>query len=119
MRGAERIVVATVDHVDSQFGLNEFGDKLILSTVTLRVHESLRGDVPSTATFQLEGGTVGELTLDVSDLPKLVPGDRGVFSLRRTRIGDGWVPNRRSLGIVLMDIDGDLDAVRRVEGASP
>jgi hypothetical protein len=118
MRGAALVVVATVEDVHPQFAQNEYGDSLIMSTITLRVRESLRGGSDSTLQFQLEGGTVGELSLAVSDLPKLMPGDRGVFALRRSRSGDSWVPNARSLGIQRMDIDGDLSAVRRAEGAS-
>jgi len=115
MRGAERIVVGTVEDTRAQFAQGEGGGRLIISTVTLSVRESLRGEASSTVAFQLEGGTVGDLALDVSDLPKLQRGHRGVFALRRSLSGDGWVPNRRSLGIVLMDVDGDLSAVRRAE----
>jgi hypothetical protein len=118
MRGAEQVVVGTVEEVTAQFGLNEYGDQLILSTVTLSVRESLRGEAAATVRFALEGGTVGELTLEVSDLPTLKRGDRGVFALRRSRAGQGWVPNGRALGILLMDIDGELEPVRRAERAT-
>jgi hypothetical protein len=36
-QGAERIVVGTVHNVSAAFGRNEYGDLLILSTVTLGV----------------------------------------------------------------------------------
>lgn len=115
--GAERVVVGTVEGVSSAFGTNEHGDHLILSTVTVRVRESLRGDAAETAAFEVEGGTVGQLTLEVSDQPSLAPGDRGVFALRRSPTGR-WVPNRRALGILLAEGTLDLERVRRAEEVS-
>lgn len=117
-RGADRIVIATVRHVSASHGVNEYGDALILSEITLEVHESLRGDAEPKVTFHLEGGTVGDLTLTVSDLPKLVPGDRGVFALHRSPSGSMWLPHGRSLGIVLMPADADLELIRQAAGAS-
>jgi hypothetical protein len=124
LEGAERVVVATVERVAAAFGRNELGDELIVSTVTVRVHETLRGEAQATLAFALEGGTVGDLTLEVSDLPSLVPGERGVFALRRSRGGTGLVPHRRALGILLLDAQGripavgTLDEVRRAVGES-
>ena len=118
LRGAERVVVATVQQVSAKHGFNEYGDALILSEITLEVQESLRGDAQGTATFTLEGGTVGELTLRVSDLPTLVPGDRGVFALRRSPAGETWLPNGRALGIILTTEDADLEPFREAERTS-
>jgi len=117
-QGAERVLIATVEHVAADFGKNEYGDDLILTTVTLRVGESLRGEASEVISFQLEGGTVGELTLKVSDMPTLQVGDHGVFALRRSRSEDTWVPNGRSLGILLADHGLDLDGVRQAERRS-
>jgi hypothetical protein len=116
--GAERVVVGTVARVRPAFGTNEHGDQLIISTVTLRVEESLRGNAADVVSFEIEGGTVGDLSLEVSDLPALRPGDRGVFALRRDTRGS-WVPNRRSLGILLAaSAPGlDLERVRRAVSA--
>lgn len=117
-RGAERVVVATVRQVSASHGMNEYGDALILSEITLEVHESLRGDAAHTATFHLEGGTVGDLTLTVSDLPRLVPGDRGVFALHRNPSSGMWLPHGRALGILLTPADADLEPIRQAVGAS-
>ena len=113
--GAERIVLGTVEHVASEFGTNEWGDRLIFTTVTVRVEESLRGGDAEFLSFQLEGGKVGELSLNVSDMPSLKVDDRGVFALRRNQTGDVWVPNRRGIGIVLAHPALDLELVRRAE----
>jgi len=119
LEGAERIVVATVAHVSAGYGRTESGDELIMSTVILRVHETLRGEAASILAFELEGGTLGALTLEVSDLPSLVSGDRGLFALRPRRTGTGLVPHRRGLGILRLDERdrvpalGSLEEVRR------
>jgi len=110
--GAERVVVGSVAGLRSGFGTNEHGDRLILTRVTLEVRETLRGEARRTATFEMEGGSVGEVTLEVSDMPTLAAGERGVFALRRSAAGI-WVPNRRGLGI-LRGPGLDLERVRRV-----
>jgi len=110
--GAGRVVVGTVTDLRSGFGTNEHGDRLILTRVTLEVRETLRGEARRTATFEMEGGRVGDLTLEVSDMPRLAAGERGVFALRRSAAGI-WVPNRRGLGI-LRGPGLDLERVRRV-----
>lgn len=112
--GAERIVHGSVEHLAASFGTNEFGDKLIVTTVTLRVEEALRGGDAGSISFQIEGGTVGELSLNVSDMPALEVGDRGVFALRRST-NDVWIPNRRGIGILLADPTLDLEGLRRAE----
>lgn len=118
LRGAERIVVATVRQVSAAYGVNEYGDKLIFSEITLEVDENLRGDAARTTTFLLEGGTVGDITLTVSDLPKLVPGDHGVFALRRSSVnGDVWLPHNQSLGIILAPADVDLKQIQQLAKA--
>lgn len=113
-QGAQRVVVASVAQVSAAFGHNAYGDRLILSTVTLQVHEHLRGAKGERVSFEMEGGTVGSMTLTVSDLPALRPGDRGVFALRRASTGQ-LVPNRRGLGILLLTPGVDLQPVRRAE----
>lgn len=116
-RGAERVVVASVERVSAAFGKNAYGDELIFSTVTLQIHERLRGDADRSTSFLLEGGTVGKIRLAVSDLPRLKPGDRGVFALRKSKLGR-WVPQGRGAGILLLRADTDLEPIRRAERAS-
>src|SRR5262245_52433966 len=80
-RGAQRIVVGQVTRVESRFESNQFGDQLIVSDVSLDVLETLKGPDQPEVQIEVEGGTVGELTLKVSDLPVLQRGERGVFFL--------------------------------------
>jgi hypothetical protein len=118
-RGAERIVRGQVMSVSPIFTRNEFGDQLIISTVRVVVGETLKGQPASTVDVDVEGGTIGEVTLRVSDMPEVVPGQRAVFLLKRDGRGR-TVPYLRGQGILELD-DRDnvkgtawrLDDVRR------
>lgn len=98
-KGAGRIVVARVADVRAQFATNRFGDQLIISTAVLEVTETLKGAPQSALQVEIEGGTVGDLTLKVSDLPSLREGERAVFFLDA---GTGGVslPHGRGRGIL-------------------
>lgn len=106
-RGAGRIVVAQVSDVRAQFASNEFGDQLIVSTAVLEVAETLKGAPASVLEVEYEGGTVGDLTLKVSDLPTLEPGERAVFFLDAGR-GPGFVPHDRGRGILKLSPDDEV-----------
>ena len=110
-RGAERVLVAVVDDVVSRFDVNEHGDRLILSQVSLRVEQTLKGAQGSVATVDVEGGTVGALTLHVSDMPGLRRGERAVFFLSASRGGVHRL-HGRGLGVL------KLDAGNRVQGST-
>ena len=124
-RGADRVVVATVTRVAPVFQTNEFGDELIVSRTHLRVDAVLKpgpGADDQPLVLELEGGTIGDLTLDVSDLPKLARGERAVLFLRRNSRG-ATVPHGRGHGILKLDssdrIQGTpltLSAVRQAVG---
>jgi hypothetical protein len=72
----------------------------------------------------VEGGTVGDLTLEVSDMPSVRQGERAVFFLRRSA-GGKHVPHLRGQGIIKLQSDDKvhgtsltLDAIRSmVRGA--
>ena len=100
-RGAEIVVVASVADISSWFDRNRFGDQLIVSQVALNVEEALKGKVPHGLAMQIEGGTVGGLTLQVSDLPHMTRGDRAVLFLEHAANG-ALVPHRRGLGILML-----------------
>ena len=110
-QGAGRIVVARVSDVRAQFATNRFGDQLIVSTAVLEVLETLKGAPAATLQVEVEGGTVGDLTLKVSDLPSLAQGERGVFFLDA---GPGGVllPHGRGNGIM------KLSSTDRVENSA-
>lgn len=110
-RGAARVVVATVGDVTAGWQTNEFGDQLIVSNVTLHVEEALKGGPAQALNMDLIGGTVGDITLEVSSLPRLSRGERGVFFLNADRSGK-LVPHLRGQGIL------KLDSQNRVRGSS-
>jgi hypothetical protein len=118
-RGAERVVVGRVSSVTPTWRDNDFGDRLIVSVVHVIVDETWKGSSQSAIDVEIEGGTLGDLTLRVSDLDTFVRGDRAVFYLQRNRRGD-LIPHRRGLGLQKLDSTGrvygstlTLDQIRR------
>jgi hypothetical protein len=109
--GAERVVVGRVSGVNGAWRTNDFGDRLIVSTVRVAVEEALKGEAETTLDVEVEGGTVGNLTLRVSDITPLAPGDRAVFYVRRNARG-AFIPHRRGAGLLR------LDRSQRVAGSS-
>jgi hypothetical protein len=98
-RGAERVVVGTVVSVVPRFDTNEHGDRLIVSQTVLRVEETLKGAPAQTLTVDIEGGTVGDLTMKVSDVRAVGVGERTVLFVRTNRRG-ALVPHLRGEGIL-------------------
>ena len=107
-RGADHVVTATVARVVPMAVVNEFGDQLIISRATLTVEEVHKGAPAETLTLDVEGGTLDGVTLRVSDLPELRPGDRAVFFVTQSRTGQN-IPHRRGDGILKLD-DNDMVA---------
>jgi hypothetical protein len=123
-RGAERVVVGRVASSQSVWRVNEQGDRLIVSVLRVVASETLKGASESAIDVEVEGGTIGDLTLKVSDLPALVPGDRAVFYLRRNARG-AMVPHGRGEGVLKLDTSDrvpgtslTLDEVRRTVRAA-
>jgi hypothetical protein len=110
-RGAERVVVGRVASVSPVWQVNEFGDRLIVSIVGVTVDETLKGETRPAVNVEVEGGTIGALTLHVSDQLPVVRGERAVFYLRRNRRG-AFVPHLRGQGML------KLDRFDRVPGSS-
>jgi hypothetical protein len=110
-RGAERVVVGRVAAITPEWRTNEFGDRLIVSLVRVNVDETLKGQPLPAVDVEVEGGTIGEVTLRVSDLASFAPGDRAVFYLRRSPRGS-LVPHLRGQGLL------KLDRADRVPGSS-
>ena len=118
-RDAEHVVVGRVTSVVPAWRTNDFGDRLIVSTVHVVVEETLKGAAQPSVDVEVEGGTLGTLTLRVSDLEEFAPGDRAVFYLERNRRG-AMVPHRRGLGLQRLDVrnrardnGASLDDIRR------
>jgi hypothetical protein len=121
-RGAERVVVGRVTSVSPVWQVNEFGDRLIVSVVAVAVTEKLKGPSQSAIDVEVEGGTIGGITLHVSDQTALVPGERAVFYLVRNKRGT-LVPHLRGQGLLKLDrfdqVPGSsltLDTIRREAG---
>jgi hypothetical protein len=110
-RGSERVVVGRVATVSPQWKVNDYGDRLIVSVVHVSVDETLKGQAAASVDVEIEGGTIGNLTLRVSDEASFTPGERGVFYLRRNARG-ALVPHLRGLGLL------KLDRSNRVPGSS-
>jgi hypothetical protein len=110
-RGAELVVVGRVARVESMWQVNEFGDRLIVSMVRVAVNETLKGQASPTLDVEMEGGTIGELSLHVSDQTSFSPGDGAVFYLKRNARGV-LVPHLRGQGLL------KLDTSDRVPGSS-
>ena len=106
--GASQIVVATVTSVTPRWAENAFGDRLIISRLSLRVAETLKGVAAPSVSMDIEGGTLDGLTLRVSNLPALEPGRRAVFYLK-AMAGGVYRPHLAGLGILELD---DADFVR-------
>jgi hypothetical protein len=107
-KGAQKVVVATVMSVTPTFETNKWGDRLIVSHADLKVEESLKGNAAQVLSLDVEGGTVGGLTLTVSDMEAIAPGERGVFFVDETRPGT-HVPHHRGNGILKLDKAGRVN----------
>jgi hypothetical protein len=118
--GAGKVVVATATTVTPVWRTNSYGDQLIVSLVGLQVEETMKGEPANFVTLDLEGGTIGDITLHVSSLPSLKPGERAVFFLDETGSGS-HVPHLKGLGILKLETNNQvrgsslrLDDIRRM-----
>lgn len=109
-RGAERVVVASIAEIRAAYERNAFGDELIVSHASLALEEVIKGNRDK-ATVAVEGGTVNGVTLRVSSLPVLSPGERAVFFLDRGPKGE-YLPHLNGQGIL------KLDSTNHVKGSS-
>jgi len=105
--GAKKVVVATTSSVTPQWRTNSHGDQLIVSQIGLQVEETLKGTPAPFHWLELEGGTLNGVTLHVSHLPDLKPGERAVFFLDETNTGT-HVPHLQGLGILKLDANGQV-----------
>jgi hypothetical protein len=86
VKAAQHIFVGNVVAVES-FRADRRGNARIRTRVTFSVDEKLRGSGAVTV-LEFLGGTVGDLTLEVADMPQFSVGERYVvFALD----GDRWV----------------------------
>ena len=120
IRQAAFTLVGTVTETRASRRRSSFGDEVIVTTAVIQVVERLRGASPSWLPVEVEGGTVGDVTMEVSDTPLLRRGDRAVFLVDRLKDGR-YVPHDRGRGIApllpddrIKDSSLTLEAVRQI-----
>src|SRR3712207_3309265 len=67
-QGSDRVVVGKVSRSRAEYMRNEHGDDLIVTRHQVQVSETLKGASQDAVEVLIEGGTVGDTTLEVSDL---------------------------------------------------
>ena len=107
-RGAKKVVLGTVIDVQSTFDVNDYGDRLIVSNALMHVDETLKGAHEPSVTVTVEGGTVGDLKLSVSDMPVMTVGERAVIFLDDTNRG-GHVPHGRGYGVLMLNANNNVE----------
>jgi hypothetical protein len=75
---AEIIFQGNVTDVSSQW-VGEGGQRHIVSYITFKVEEALKGDAGQSYTIRMFGGTVGDQSMGISDAPKFNVGDRDIL----------------------------------------
>jgi hypothetical protein len=99
---AEAIFQGSVTDVRSQW-VGEGSQKQIVSYITFKVEDSLKGDTGESYTIRMYGGTVGEDSMGISDAPTFKVGDRDIV----------FVENNGSQAIPLVGIMYGRFHVRR------
>jgi len=86
---AEMIFQGSVTDVRSEW-TGEGAQRHIMSYVTLKVEDAIKGNPGSTVTLRMLGGTVGGETMEVTDAPKFKVGDRDILFVENN--GAQFVP---------------------------
>ncbi len=89
MGQAELIFDGTVTDVRSQW-IGEGGQRHIVTFVTFKVNEGIKGDAGADYTIRMLGGTVGDQTMEVTDTPRFKAGDRDILFVENN--GRQFVP---------------------------
>lgn len=86
---AEIIFQGTVTDVRSEW-TGEGAQRHIMSYVTFKVEDSIKGNPGANITLRMLGGTVGVETMQVSDAPKFKVGDRDILFVENN--GTQFIP---------------------------
>ena len=86
---AEMIFQGSVTGVRSEW-TGEGAQRHIMSYVTLKVEDAIKGNPGSTVTLRMLGGTVGGETMEVTDAPKFKVGERDILFVENN--GTQFVP---------------------------
>jgi len=80
---ATHVFVGKVASVDGYFGLNEWGDQLIFSLVKVKVEKKLKGELGDFVEFSVEGGSIGDRALFVSESSVFEAGETAKLFLKK------------------------------------
>lgn len=86
---ADVIFQGKVTDVRSQW-TGEGAQRYIVSYVTFRVDEGIKGNPGQSYTIRMLGGTVGDETMGVTDAPEFVTGDRDIVFVQNN--GSQFIP---------------------------
>lgn len=86
---AQVIFQGTVTDAQSQWA-GEGGNRRIVTYVTFKVDEAVKGDPGATYTLRMLGGTVDGETMEVTDAPKFKVGDRDIVFVENN--GSQFIP---------------------------
>jgi hypothetical protein len=86
---AQLIFEGTVTEVKSEWA-GEGGQRRIVSYITFKVDDPLKGNPGTSYTIRMLGGTVGDETMEVSDSPKFKVGDRDILFVENN--GTQFIP---------------------------
>src|SRR5438309_11056164 len=86
---AEMIFQGTVTDVRSEW-TGEGAQRHIMSYVTVKVEEAIKGNPGASVTLRMLGGTVGAETMEVADAPKFKVGERDILFVENT--GTQYIP---------------------------
>ena len=86
---AETIFEGTVTDVQSQWA-GEGGQRHIVTYVTFKVNDVLKGEPGASYTLRMLGGTIGDMTMKVTDTPEFKQGDRDIVFVENN--GRQFVP---------------------------
>jgi hypothetical protein len=86
---AEMIIQGSVTDVHSEW-TGEGAQRHIMSYVTVKVEDAIKGNPGASVTLRMLGGTVGAETMQVSDAPKFKVGDRDILFVENN--GTQFIP---------------------------
>jgi len=82
VKKANRIVIGKVANARTHWSSDR---RLILTTYTIEVAETMKGQTGRTAEFTTIGGKIGDVELHVAGMPNLDPGEDAVVFIEQTR----------------------------------
>jgi hypothetical protein len=86
---AEFIFQGNVTDVRSQW-VGEGGQRQIVTYVTFKIEDAVKGSPGTSYTIRMLGGTVGDITMAISDAPQFKVGDRDILFVEHN--GTQFIP---------------------------